>query len=80
MSVPPLAAIVGSVLFAALAPSDYPALEAAKNVGLAALEEGSLSEAGKRFEAIQDRKHVQRYLKAAPPLTLGQLLNPSSDE
>ena len=53
MSVPPLAAIVGSVLFAALAPSDYPALEAAKNVGLAALEEGSLSEAGKRFEAVR---------------------------
>jgi len=29
----------------------------------------------KRFEAIQDRKHVQRYLKGAPPLTLGQLFN-----
>src|SRR5262249_23473496 len=34
-------------------PSDYPALEAAKNVGLAALEEDNLSEASKRFESVR---------------------------
>jgi hypothetical protein len=33
----------------------------------------------KRFEAIQDRKHVARYMKGAPPLTLGQLLNPEEE-
>jgi Flp pilus assembly protein TadD len=37
----------------ALSPSDYPALEAAKNVGLAALEEDNLGEAGKRFESVR---------------------------
>ncbi|HEV2064166.1 MAG TPA: FG-GAP-like repeat-containing protein, partial [Thermoanaerobaculia bacterium] len=34
-------------------PSDYAALEAAKNVGLAALEEDNLVEAGKRFETVR---------------------------
>ena len=33
----------------------------------------------RRFEDIQDKKRVQRYLKGAPPLTLGQLLAPESD-
>ncbi|MBI4423303.1 MAG: S1 RNA-binding domain-containing protein [Elusimicrobia bacterium] len=33
----------------------------------------------RRFEEAQDRKRVQRYLKGAPPLTLGQLLTPESD-
>jgi len=33
----------------------------------------------KRFETMQDRKHVARYMKSAPPLTLGQLLNPEGD-
>lgn len=30
----------------------------------------------RRYEAIQDRKRAQHYMKEAPPLTLGQLLNP----
>lgn len=30
----------------------------------------------RRFEAIQDRKRVAQYMKGAPALTLGQLLNP----
>ena len=33
----------------------------------------------RRFESIQDKKRVQRYLKGAPPLTLGQLLTPEKD-
>lgn len=33
----------------------------------------------KRYEAIQDRKRVAQYTKAAPPLTLGQLLNPDGE-
>lgn len=33
----------------------------------------------RRFEEIQDKKRVQRYLKGAPPLTLGQLLTPDSE-
>ncbi|MFA6091670.1 MAG: S1 RNA-binding domain-containing protein [Elusimicrobiota bacterium] len=33
----------------------------------------------KRYEAIQDRKRVAQYMKAAPPLTLGQLLNPGDE-
>ncbi|MFA6029242.1 MAG: S1 RNA-binding domain-containing protein [Elusimicrobiota bacterium] len=33
----------------------------------------------RRYEAIQDRKRVAQYLKAAPPLTLGQLLNPGDE-
>ncbi len=37
----------------ALSPTDYAALEAAKNVGLAALEEDRLPEASKRFEAVR---------------------------
>ena len=32
-----------------------------------------------RFEAIQDRKSVARYMRGAPPLTLGQLLNPDGE-
>ncbi|MBI4347040.1 MAG: S1 RNA-binding domain-containing protein [Elusimicrobia bacterium] len=38
-----------------------------------------LSVSIRRFEEIQDKKRVQRYLKGAPPLTLGQLLSPDSD-
>lgn len=38
-----------------------------------------LSVSIRRFEEIQDKKRVQRYLKGAPPLTLGQLLTPDSD-
>ncbi|OIO07635.1 MAG: hypothetical protein AUJ52_09790 [Elusimicrobia bacterium CG1_02_63_36] len=33
----------------------------------------------RRFEAIQERKSVQRYMKEAPPLTLGQLLTGDTD-
>ena len=33
----------------------------------------------RRFESIQDKKRVQRYLKGAPPLTLGQLLSQDKD-
>jgi small subunit ribosomal protein S1 len=33
----------------------------------------------RRYEEIQDKKRVQRYLKGAPPLTLGQLLTPDSE-
>lgn len=33
----------------------------------------------RRYEEIQDKKRVQRYLKGAPPLTLGQLLTPESE-
>src|SRR6476660_3641057 len=41
-------------LFAALAPgANDAALQSAKNVGLAALEEGDLAEAAKRFEAVR---------------------------
>ena len=58
---------IGAVLLSLLAavsppPSDYLVLEAAKNVGLAALEEGDLAEAGKRFAAVR---------KLAPGETLG---------
>jgi FG-GAP-like repeat len=53
MSARPVAALVGSILLAAVNTSDFPTLEAAKNVGLAALEEGNLVEAGKRFEAVR---------------------------
>jgi tetratricopeptide (TPR) repeat protein len=53
----PIGAILLSVLpsfpFPVLSPSDYPALEAAKNMGLAALEEDNLAEAGKRFESVR---------------------------
>lgn len=34
----------------------------------------------KRFEDIEDRKKIQKYLKKAPPLTLGQLLSPSDEQ
>ncbi len=34
----------------------------------------------RRFEAIQERKSIQRYMKEAPPLTLGQLLTGDSAE
>jgi Flp pilus assembly protein TadD len=50
---------LGAVLFflfpplPALSPSDYPALQAAKNVGLAALEEDNLTEAARRFETVR---------------------------
>ncbi|HAM35603.1 MAG TPA: hypothetical protein DEB40_03455 [Elusimicrobia bacterium] len=33
-----------------------------------------------RFEEIKDRKRVAQYLKAPPPLTLGQLLSPEKDD
>ncbi|MEK9144213.1 MAG: S1 RNA-binding domain-containing protein, partial [Elusimicrobiota bacterium] len=33
----------------------------------------------KRYEAIQDKKRVAQYTKGAPPLTLGQLLNPDGE-
>ncbi|MBI5243937.1 MAG: S1 RNA-binding domain-containing protein [Elusimicrobia bacterium] len=33
----------------------------------------------RRYEAIQDRKRVAQYLRGAPPLTLGQLLNPGEE-
>jgi len=33
----------------------------------------------RRYEAIQERKSVQRYMKEAPPLTLGQLLSGESE-
>jgi small subunit ribosomal protein S1 len=33
----------------------------------------------RRFDQIQDRKQVQRYMKAAPKLTLGDLLNPDAE-
>lgn len=50
--------LLGSFLFAssltaAAAPPDSARVEAAKNVGLAALEEGNLEEARKRFEAVR---------------------------
>lgn len=35
-----------------------------------------LSVSIRRFESIQDRKHVAKYLKPSPRPTLGQLLNP----
>ncbi len=41
------------VLAAKLSPSDVSALQQARNVGLAALEEGNLAEAAKRFEAVR---------------------------
>ena len=28
-----------------------------------------------RYESVQDRKQVAKYMKKAPPLTLGQLFN-----
>jgi small subunit ribosomal protein S1 len=34
----------------------------------------------RRYEAIQERKSVQRYMKEAPPLTLGQLLTGDGEE
>lgn len=40
-------------LAAALSPSDVSALQQARNVGLAALEEGNLAEASKRFETVR---------------------------
>ena len=33
----------------------------------------------RRYESIQDRKRVAQYLKGAPQLTLGQLLNPGEE-
>ncbi len=33
-----------------------------------------------RYSEIHDRKRVAQYMKAPPPLTLGQLLQPESDE
>ncbi|MBI3296657.1 MAG: S1 RNA-binding domain-containing protein [Elusimicrobia bacterium] len=33
----------------------------------------------RRFDAIQDRKQVAKYMRSAPPLTLGQLLNPDAE-
>jgi ribosomal protein S1 len=33
----------------------------------------------RRYEAIQDRKRVAQYLRGAPALTLGQLLNPGEE-
>ena len=38
---------------APVSPSDLPKLQAARNVGLAALEEGNLAEAAKRFETVR---------------------------
>jgi len=33
----------------------------------------------RRYDAIQDRKQVAKYMRGAPPLTLGQLLNPDGE-
>ena len=33
----------------------------------------------RRYESIQDRKHVQKYLRPAPRPTLGDLLSPESE-
>ncbi|MDE2291064.1 MAG: S1 RNA-binding domain-containing protein, partial [Elusimicrobia bacterium] len=33
----------------------------------------------RRYDAIQERKQVAKYMRAAPPLTLGQLLNPDAE-
>lgn len=33
----------------------------------------------RRYDAIQERKQVAKYLRGAPPLTLGQLLNPDAE-
>ena len=33
-----------------------------------------------KFDEIKDRKRVAQYLKAPPPLTLGQLLAPDKGE
>ena len=33
-----------------------------------------------KFEEIKDRKRMAQYLKAPPPLTLGQLLSPEKDD
>lgn len=40
----------------ALTPADVSALQQARNVGLAALEEGNLAEAGKRFETVRGER------------------------
>ena len=34
---------------------------------------------GKRFNEIKDRKRVAQYMKAPPPLTLGQILSPEDE-
>jgi len=33
----------------------------------------------RRYENMQDRKHVAQYMKEAPRPTLGQLLNPDGE-
>lgn len=38
-----------------------------------------LSVSIRRFESIQDRKHVAKYMRQAPRPTLGQLLNPEAE-
>jgi len=52
--VPALVGLIAlAVLGVAPSPSDIPSLQAAKNVGLASLEEGNLAEASKRFETVR---------------------------
>jgi small subunit ribosomal protein S1 len=39
-----------------------------------------LNLSARRYEEVEDRKKIQKYMKKAPPLTLGQLLTPNEDE
>ncbi|MGH9369399.1 MAG: tetratricopeptide repeat protein, partial [Thermoanaerobaculia bacterium] len=48
-----LLSLLSSVPAPAVAPSDLGKLQAARNVGLAALEESNLAEAGKRFDEVR---------------------------
>lgn len=49
-----LAVLLGPWLLSPAGPSDVLRLEAARNVGLAALEEGNLPEARRRFQAVRE--------------------------